>query len=238
MENLLWTLRSRKSKLDILGPSGVFDIPEFCRTNRSTLDFLRTLLQAGIVENRLWNCLVEPNDRLWIFLGRCSTLELSKIDFGILSCGTNRSTLDFFWDAARLWNCRKSTLEYCLVEPVDQIDFGIYLWTLLDAGIVENRLWNCWVCQWPRLPREKSIGWSWSLLTAVCCQKMHMSLHLCKLKRCTFQDWRGYWTHHHQHDHKFACHMEGLIASLDLSRIIKKLAWPDHPCILFMLSLI
>ena len=159
MENLLWTLRSRKSKLDILGPSGVFDIPEFCRTNRSTLDFFGTLLDAGIVENRLWNGIVEPIDRLWIFLGRCCKLELSKIDFGMVLW--NQSIFfGFFWDAARRWNC--------LVEPIDQIDFGIYLWTLLDAGIVENRLWNCRVCQWPRLPREKSIGWSWSLLTAVC----------------------------------------------------------------------
>ena len=184
MENLLWTLRSRKSKLDILGPSGVFDIPEFCRTNRSTLDFLGTLLDAGIVENRLWKGLVEPIDRLWFFLGRCCKLELSKIDFGMVLW--NQSIFfGFFWDAARRWNCRKSTLEWscrtnrstldffgtllqagivenrlwnCLVEPIDQIDFGIYLWTLLDAGIVENRLWNCRVCQWPRLPREKSIG--------------------------------------------------------------------------------
>ena len=63
-----------------------------------------------------------------------NVLHVSKIDFGIvlwnqsidfgffwdaarrwncrkstleLSCGTNRSTLDFFWDAARCWNCRK-----------------------------------------------------------------------------------------------------------------------------------
>ena len=37
-----------------------------------------TLLDSGIVENRLWNCLVEPIDLLWNFLGCCSTLELSK----------------------------------------------------------------------------------------------------------------------------------------------------------------
>jgi uncharacterized membrane protein YagU involved in acid resistance len=40
-----------------------------CGTNRSTLDFFGTLLDAGIVENRLWNCLVEPIDLLWIFFG-------------------------------------------------------------------------------------------------------------------------------------------------------------------------
>ena len=28
-----------------------------------------TLLDAGIVENRLWNCLVEPIDLLWNFFG-------------------------------------------------------------------------------------------------------------------------------------------------------------------------
>ena len=84
-----------------------------CGTNRSTLDFFGTLLQAGIVENRLWNGLVEPIDLLWIFLGRCSTLELSKIDFGIVLWNQSiRSTLEFIYmDAARRWNCRKSTLE-------------------------------------------------------------------------------------------------------------------------------
>ena len=52
--------------------------------SNQSIDFgiLRTLLEAGIVENRLWNCLVETIDRLWNFM-----------------------------DAARRWNCRKSTLE-------------------------------------------------------------------------------------------------------------------------------
>jgi hypothetical protein len=75
--------------------------------------FYGILLQAGIVENRLWNGLVEPIDLLWIFLGRCSTLELSKIDFGIVLWNQSiRSTLEFIYG-------RCSTLE------LSKIDFGI-----------------------------------------------------------------------------------------------------------------
>ena len=80
----------------------------------------------------------------FFFSRRCSALELSKIDFGTWSCGTNRSTLILFWDAARFWHCRKSTLEYCLLEPIDQIDFGIFYGhcstlelSKTDFGIVE-----------------------------------------------------------------------------------------------------
>jgi hypothetical protein len=96
--------------------------------------FYGILLQAGIVENRLWNGLVEPIDLLWIFLGRCSTLELSKIDFGMVL--SNQSIdFGFFWDAAASWNCRKSTLELsCGTNRSDR------LWNLfMDAA----RRWNC-----------------------------------------------------------------------------------------------
>jgi hypothetical protein len=80
-------------------------------------------------------------ERLWIFLGRCSTLELSKIDFGMVL--SNQSIdFGFFWDAAASWNCRKSTLEWSCGTNRSSLDF---FGTLLDAGIVENRLWNCLV---------------------------------------------------------------------------------------------
>ena len=85
MGNLLWTLKSRKSKFDFLGPSVVF---EFIYQNFvEPVDRLWNFTDAA----RSWNCrkstleLSCGNNRSTLeFYGRCSTLELSKIDFGIV----------------------------------------------------------------------------------------------------------------------------------------------------------